>query len=88
MRGEFVGRALEIDLRENGENGVEFSNGQMVFLDFAFQPTNDIQGQFSLNVLGNVANKRPIEFTYGDRGLPYTIEVQPTSGGQRSCRSA
>ncbi len=73
LRGEFVYRGLEKDISENGENGFEFSDGQMVFLDFGFQPSDDISGQFSINILGNVANKRPLEFTYGDRGLPKTV---------------
>ncbi|MGB5689784.1 MAG: hypothetical protein WBM45_10945, partial [Woeseiaceae bacterium] len=73
LRGEFVYRGLEIDITENGENGFEFSDGQMVFLDFGFQPSDDISGQFTINILGNVADKRPLEFTYGDRGLPQTV---------------
>ena len=73
IRTEFAFRGYEEDIRIDGEEGVEFSDGQMVFLDFAFQPTEDLTGQFSLNILGNVAEKRPLEFTYGDRGLPYTV---------------
>jgi hypothetical protein len=74
LRGEFVLRGLEQAITENGENGLEFSDGQMMFLDFGFQPTQNLGGQFSLNILGNVADKRPIEFTYGDRGLPVVID--------------
>ena len=74
VRTEFVMRALEQQLTEDGEDGVEFSDGQMLFLDFEFQPTDYIDGQFSLNILGNVADKRPLEFTYGDRGLPVVID--------------
>ena len=29
----------------NGENGIEFSDGQMLFLDFEFQPTENLEGQ-------------------------------------------
>jgi beta-galactosidase len=70
LQGELVMRGSEVSTDVDGENGIEFSDGQMVFLDFEFQPTQDIEGQFSLNVLGNVADKQPFEFTYGDRGLP------------------
>jgi beta-galactosidase len=73
IQGELVTRGTDESVRVNGENGVEFSDGQMVFLDFAFQPTQNVEGQFSLNILGNVADKRPLEFTYGDRGLPVTV---------------
>ena len=72
LQGELVTRGSDESVRVDGENGVDFSDGQMIFLDFEFQPTQDIEGQFSLNVLGNVADKQPLEFTYGDRGLPVT----------------
>ena len=70
LRGELVTRGSEKSVREDGDNGIEFSDGQMLDLDFEFQPTDDISGQFTLNILGNVADKRPLEFSYGDRGLP------------------
>ena len=74
LRGEFVLKGQEQAFTEDGEDSLEFSDGQMIFLDFAFQPNEKIDGQFSLNVLGNVAEKRNLEFTYGDRGLPLEIE--------------
>ena len=46
----------------------------MVFLDMEFQPTQNLEGQLSLNILGNTARKRPLEFTYGDRGLDIQID--------------
>jgi hypothetical protein len=43
----------EKGIRERGENAVEFNtDGQMVNVDFAFSPVSGIDGQFSLNVLG------------------------------------
>ena len=72
LQGEFVARGSEVSIDEDGEDGITFQDGQMVFLDFEFQPSQDLSGQFSLNVLGNVANKQPLEFAYGDRGLPAT----------------
>ncbi len=76
FEGELVARGTEQSITEDGENGVEFSDGQMVFLDFAFQPNRSLEGQLSVNILGDVARKRPLEFTYGDRGLPLTIQAE------------
>jgi len=78
IRGEFALRGTEEEIRIDGEDAVEFSDGQMLFVDFGFQPTEELEGQFSLNILGNVADKRPLEFTYGDRGLPIVIDNATT----------
>jgi hypothetical protein len=67
---EFVGNAFSSEIEEEGEDAVDNSNGQMVFLDFEFNPTKKITGQFSINILGNVPN-RTMEFQYGDRGRAY-----------------
>ena len=80
IRAEFALRGTEEEIRIDGEDAVEFSDGQMLFLDFGFQPTEDLDGQFSINILGNVAEKRPLEFTYGDRGLPVTIQTEQLVG--------
>jgi len=76
FQGEFALRGREEEITELGEDGVEFSDGQMVFLDFGFKPTERLEGQFTVNLLGNVARKRPLEFNYGDRGLPLTIQAE------------
>ncbi len=76
LQGEMVVRGNESGIDENGEDSLEFSDGEMVFLDFGFQPTDKVSGQMTLNVLANVANKRPLEFTYGDRGLPIAIRTE------------
>ncbi|MGB5331582.1 MAG: hypothetical protein WBN05_03475 [Woeseiaceae bacterium] len=76
LQGEMVVRGNDLGLTEDGENSLEFSNGEMVFLDFGFQPTDKVSGQMTLNVLGNVADKRDLEFTYGDRGLPVILETE------------
>ena len=73
IQGEMVFRGTEQSVTEDGERGVDFSDGQMAFIDFEFQPNDRVQGQMTINALANVANKRNIEFTYGDRGLPLTI---------------
>jgi len=86
LQGEMVVTGNEKGLDEDGENSLEFTDGQMVFLDFGFQPNDKVSGQMTLNVLGNVAEKRPLEFTYGDRGLPVTIlaEQQEDAFGEES----
>ena len=79
LQGEMVTRGNELGLDVDGENSLEFSNGEMIFLDFAFQPTDKVTGQMSVNILGDVADKRDLEFTYGDRGLPLVIEGAGTT---------
>ncbi len=69
----FVLKGTEQALRQNGENGVEFSDGQLAFLDFGFTPTEKIDGQFTVNILGNVADLEPLEIVYGRRGLPVQV---------------
>ncbi len=81
VRGEFVTRGSDESIRADGEKGVEFSDGQWLDLDFEFQPTNDLSGQFTINILGNVADKRPLEFTYGDRGLPQILFTEDQLDG-------
>ena len=72
--GEYFIKGREEDVRVDGEDGLTFADGQMANLDFSFQPTNNLNGQFTLNVLANVADS-DFEFRYGDRGLPITVEV-------------
>ena len=74
LRGEFVFQGTEQAFTEDGENATEFSDGQMAYLDFGFQPNDKIDGQFTVNILGNVADKQPLEYTYGDRGRPLQID--------------
>jgi len=73
LEAEMVVRGDQLAIDENGERALEFSDGEMVFLDFGFQPTDKVSGQTTINILANVADKRPLEFSYGDRGLPVTI---------------
>ncbi len=80
---EMLLKATETNITKNGENGTEFSDGQMVFLDFGFEPMDKLSGQFTINILGSVAEKEPLEIAYGRRGLPVTIvsEVPDILGG-------
>jgi len=74
LQGEFVLKGQDEDIDELGEFGDEFSDGQMVFLDIGFQPTNNVSGDMTINILGNVADTEPLELQYGRRGLT-TSEV-------------
>lgn len=76
LQGEMVVSGDERGLDQDGENSLEFTDGQMVFLDFGFQPNDKVSGQLTVNILGNVAEKQPLEFTYGDRGLPLTFRAE------------
>jgi len=72
---EFVANGFSGDISEDGEDGVENTNGQMVFVDFAFNPTKEISGQFSINVLGSVPDKT-MEISYGStRGQPFVVQT-------------
>jgi hypothetical protein len=86
LQGEMVVRGDELGVSADGERALTFSDGEMVFLDFAFQPSDRVSGQMSLNVLGNVAEKRPLEFTYGDRGLPLGFLGIDIGGDQAAVR--
>ncbi len=85
IQGEFVFKGQEQDIDELGEFGDEFSDGQMVFLDLGFQPSRNVSGQMTLNILGNVADKEPLEIQYGRRGLTTTEVIErpalPEEGG-------
>jgi len=82
IAAEMLLKANEVDVTLNGEDGTEFSDGQMLFLDFAFEPTDTIEGQFTLNILGNVADTEPLEINYGRRGLPQSVITVDDSTGQ------
>ncbi len=80
FEGEMFLQGLDSDIDEDGENGLTFEDGQMLFLDFDFQPTKRIRGDFSINLLANVADSR-FEQRYQDRGRSYTVEVLETEVG-------
>jgi len=71
LQGDMVFNGFSDEVEKNGKNGLQFSNGEMLFLDFKFQPTNRISGEFTLNVLGNVPKKSMEEY-YGKRGAAFT----------------
>ncbi len=73
FKGEYLIQGFDEDISEDGEDGLEFVDGQMLDLDFAFQPTSRIKGDFTINILANVAESN-FEQRYGDRGFPITVE--------------
>jgi len=75
VKVEFAMKAAEADLDRFGDAGDEFTDGEMVFVDFAFKPTDRIDGQFTVNLLANVANLEPLEIQYGRRGAPVEVVV-------------
>ncbi|NND60459.1 MAG: hypothetical protein HKN49_09355 [Gammaproteobacteria bacterium] len=81
LRAEYLTKGTERELDERGENGLEFSPGEMAFLDFGFQPTDNLEGQFTLNILGDVADKEPLEIAYGRRGFPVAVVIEQEPGG-------
>ena len=81
LKGEMAFNGISLEVENNGKNGVDFSNGEMLDLDFEFQPTNQISGNFTINILGNIVDK-PLEQYYGMRGVPYvtlTTEIDESA---------
>jgi len=82
---ELAVKGQEADITQFGENGLEYEDGQMMFLKVGFQPTDQIQGRGTINILGNVADKEPLEIAYGRRGLPVDVVIErpplPEEGG-------
>ncbi|MDJ0928563.1 MAG: hypothetical protein QNJ73_13075, partial [Gammaproteobacteria bacterium] len=76
LKGEFVVKGTQKDIDEFGEEGLEFSDGQMLFLDFGFAPTERIEGRSTVNILGNVADTEPLIIQYGRRGLPVEVVIE------------
>ncbi|MBW6513203.1 MAG: hypothetical protein K0B87_00385 [Candidatus Syntrophosphaera sp.] len=81
LRGDLVFNGLAADVEANGKNGLDFSHGEMLFLDFEFNPISRIKGDFTLNILGNVVDKQLDEY-YGKRGQTYvTVITEPNANG-------
>ncbi len=75
VTGEFLVKGFDSEIDEDGEDGLEFSDGQMAFLDFEFQPTRQIKGDFTINILANVLDSEFEEFRYGARGKTVRVEI-------------
>lgn len=60
---------------QEGKKGLNVSDGEMVFIDFEFNPLNNLKGTLSINILGNVPDKKGELHFYGDRGEPYDVLI-------------
>ncbi|MGC9361400.1 MAG: hypothetical protein ACP5F3_00580 [Candidatus Syntrophosphaera sp.] len=78
LRGDMVFNGKSEAVEMNGKNGLDFSHGEMLFLDFEFNPISRIKGNFTLNILGNVVDKQLDEY-YGKRGATYVTVVSETN---------
>ncbi len=78
LRGDMVFNGKSQDLELNGKSGLDFSHGEMLFLDFDFNPISRLKGTFSLNILGNVVDKQLDEY-YGKRGASYVTVATETN---------
>jgi len=77
LQGDLVLNGKSEEVENRGKEGLEFSHGEMIFLDFEFQPTTKIEGNFTLNLLGNVVDKQ-LEQYYGKRGETFTTVISET----------
>ncbi len=78
MHGDFLFSGKSYAAENYGKDGVNFSNGEMFFFDFAFQPMRNLTGEFTVNILGNVADK-PLEEFYGKRGASFKTVITETN---------
>ncbi|MBT8421511.1 MAG: hypothetical protein KJP03_00160, partial [Gammaproteobacteria bacterium] len=81
LKFEFALKGDEYLIDQNGDDGDTFTDGQMAFIDFAFAPTKEIEGQFTINVLANVPDLEPLEIQYGRRGAPLPVQSIGTLPG-------
>jgi hypothetical protein len=77
LRGDIALSGLSENVENNGKSGIDFTDGEMLDLDFTFQPTTRIDGYTRINILGNVANL-PMEQYYGKRGETYVAVTSET----------
>lgn len=74
LKGDMVFNGKSAEIESSGKNGLDFSNGEMLFLDFEFNPLTRLKGNFTLNILGNVVDKQLDEY-YGKRGATYVSVI-------------
>jgi beta-galactosidase len=74
MQGDLLFNGKSHGVENYGKDGLNFSSGEMFFLDFEFQPMYNLQGEFKVNILGNIPDKQMEEY-YGKRGMTFTALV-------------
>ena len=81
LKGEFVFNGLDNEIEVEGEDGTDFSTMEMVFMDFHFEPSEKLTGDFTLNILGNVSDRIIESVFYGMRGKPIIVPTIETDNG-------
>ncbi|MFZ4859135.1 MAG: glycoside hydrolase family 2 TIM barrel-domain containing protein [Desulfuromonadaceae bacterium] len=74
VRMDFVSNAKDKDIRENGKEAQNYSQGVMGFLDFGFQPSSKLTGDFSVNYINTIPD-RVLEEFYGKTRNKNSIEL-------------
>ena len=74
IRAEFVTGAKGNQLREKGKDAQTYSHGIMGFLDFGFQPSSRLTGDFSVNFINSIP-KRDMEIFYGRSRSTNSAEI-------------
>lgn len=75
VRMEMIGGGFESEIDEDGLDGAYNSHGLMGFLNFEFEPTPNLSGDFTLNFIADASDSE-FEFKYGDRVID---EVGPSA---------
>lgn len=79
LKGDLAFKGQSELIEEKGKDGLGFTHGEMLYLDFAFRPTSRIDGELTLNILGNVVDL-PLEQYYGKRGETYVTVTTEEDG--------
>jgi hypothetical protein len=74
LRAEFVVSGRERDIHEDGKDGLNVTNNEMLFLDFGFRPSGRLTGDFTLNLIADVPDKQ-LEIVYGHDRDENSIEI-------------
>ena len=74
LRTEFLVNGKQNDVDENGKDALNFTNNEMLFLDFGFRPSSKLSGDFTLNLIADVP-QRTLEIVYGHDRDQNSIEI-------------
>jgi hypothetical protein len=74
IRSEFITGAKGNEVREKGKDAQVYSSGLMGFLDFGFEPSSKLTGDFSINYI-NTIPKRDMEIFYGRSRGANSVEL-------------
>lgn len=74
LRAEFVVNGRESEIDEDGKDALNFTDNEMLFLDFGFRPSSKLTGDFTINLLANAPDKE-LEIVYGHDRDDNSIEI-------------